>query len=213
MIDLVKDKLNLVVGKVDSGKSAVVLNTVKDAVREDLNVIIFTTDSQKHQIQKRLYCLINGKNPSEIKVDPKTFEPIDTDLPENITIIDDSKNIEDIKATVREYSRAWLPHIIVIDNINFLEDYAGQVYSTRIQKIIDDLNDYSSTVTVLATFNLLKVFETYVEDINTDKMGNLILISRYGNSIDVHEDHTGITSKYNFMTNSRLVMEGMEETA
>lgn len=211
MIDIVKGKLNLIVGRVDSGKTSVALNTVRDAIKEGLNVIYFTNDGEAHHTEKKLYCLLNSKNPSEVKIDPKTLKPVNIELPDNVTVIDDVNSIEDIKATAREYSRAWEPHIVVVDNINFLEDYSGRPYSEKIQEIIDDLNEYSKTVTVLATFNLLKIYESYVEDIDTNKMGNLILLSRYINSVDVHEEYTGITTKYNFTFNSRLVMEGMKE--
>lgn len=212
MIDIVKGKLNLIAGQVDSGKSAVAQNTVADAIKEGLNVIYFTNDGEGYHTEKKIYCLLNSKNPSEIKIDPKTLKPVNIKLPNNLTVIDDANNIDDIKATVREYSRAWNPHIIIIDNINFLEDHSGKSYSDKIQKIIDDLNEYSKdVVTVLATFNLLKVYESYVDDIDTNKIGNLVLLSRYSNALDVHEEHTGVTTKYNFSHNSKLVIEGMEE--
>lgn len=180
MITLKANSLNLLTGRIGSGKTPLVANIGIEYINKGLNVVWLSNDVDQNNIKKTVHCLYNEVNFVELKYDKDERTATNLVLPANITIIDDVDTIDKIKAAHADISKQSNVDLIIIDNINFLKDNVDRDYKERIDwnnMLIDEFAK-ENNVTILATVNLLDVLDYQPVDFIIKDMGTFIHIDR-----------------------------------
>jgi archaellum biogenesis ATPase FlaH len=173
--------LNLIVGKIGSGKTPYAVNIANDELKNGGNVIYVTTDASSVNIKRCVHCLYNDVNFIDVKYAKDEKTPTNLILPPNLTVIDDKDTLEGIFSTIDEVSKTMNGvDLIVIDNINFIKDETEKSYKDRIDWINMKLQEFAlnKSVKILATLNLLYVVDNEPADFMFKDMGQFALIER-----------------------------------
>ncbi|CAG7580699.1 MAG: putative replicative DNA helicase [uncultured marine phage] len=204
MITLKENKLNLIVGHVDSAKTTLIINTVVDYIQEDeeKEVLFFSPDTKYHHIDKKIHCLVNDVDLSSVKHDKKTLKPTGLTLPKGLLVFDDCKEYDSIKQNIREFTKGGKPSLIILDNINQIDfGFKGLPYKEKISKIFDTLCELADKegVTILASFYMLKI-ANWEDDMdfssNDENLGSMVLVQREDRVVDVFDEEVSTSFKY-----------------
>lgn len=213
MITIKENKLNLILGKVDSAKTTLIINQMNEQgyFENDKNVIFFSPDTKAHHIEKKIHSLVNDVDISSVKHDRKTLEPIDLNLPKGLQVIDDCREYDNIKRTIREYSMGSKIDLIIIDNINQINFGIKLPYKEKIKKILDILSDLSEEVSILGSFYMMES-ANWLEDENfsndDEKLGGLVLVERKDKIVEIFDDLSEEVYKYTIdPRNLKLVID------
>lgn len=215
MITIKENKFNLILGKVDSAKTTLIINQLNDQgyFKDDKNVLFFTPDTKAHHIEKKIHSLVNDVDISSIKHDRKTLEPVDLNLPKGLQVVDDCREYDNIKRTIREYTLGSKPDLIIIDNINQINFGIKLPYKERVAKILTILSDLSISeeVTILGSFYMMESANWIEGDDfsdNDDKLGGLVLVERKDKTVEIYDESTEEVYEYTIdPRNLKLVID------
>lgn len=164
---------NLIVGKKDTGKTAIAIEACLDfyANRNDRMVYYFTNKLTENLIEARIasnYYKLNLKDINKIN------GVYDVDIPDNITVIDGIDDLAQIKDFLEEEVKfhEGKSVMVIIDEINGLRNFMSEDYFSRIKRINLEIKDICEnliksgiTTTFIATFNDLNIASTSLDDI------------------------------------------------
>lgn len=201
MVTIEENKLNLVFGDVDSGKTTLACNIASDYMKNDKKIIYISTDSEKNGIEQRLHVLHNNVTFNTIKKD-NLGNPTNIELPENANVIELSvpEYIPSIESShIFNIIKSSDVDLIIIDNINRITvNLKGKDYHRKNTNFIDKLNELciKENATVLGIFNTLKIanWEGNVKCFEemSSNVDNISRIDKVEDAYEIYDDSTGV---------------------
>ena len=183
MITLEKNKLNVVVGPVSSGKTTIMLNQACELVKIGYNVLFVSNDMSAISLSRFFHCLYNDISFTEIKYD-KDMVPTGLVLPPNIQFVEQCEVLSDFIMTHHEMNRTGRYDYIFIDSVNYFTDDRDKPYLTKLKNNISFLNSFvgEKEVTITASVNILDISDIKHLELLPDNIGNVIVTKKNKNT-------------------------------
>jgi len=180
MITLTTSSLNLLTGRIGSGKTPFAANVAVEYINKGMNVVWLSNDVDQNNIKKTIHCLFNEVNFVELKYDKDERTAINLVLPPNITIVDNIDTMDKLKSTYDEISKLCAIDLIILDNVNFIKGEVDKEYKERIDWLNMLIDEFAKEkqVTILAVVNMLDVLDYQPSDFMFGGMGTFAHIER-----------------------------------
>ena len=206
MINVIENRLNLVIGELESGKTLSLLNFCANKIKEDSSEILYISNDSKEGILEKKFYSIKSKK-SIVSINKENLKEDD-----NLHFDTKCESFEDIENSLNQLKEYYPFDYVIIDNINQFELNKKVQYKDRFKEVFDILNDFciENEITIIISMYLLKMAcwdsdgrDNFSSD--DSKLGSITLVNKEGNDITLATNEDNI-NKYKLIPKN-LILE------